>query len=437
MKKIVQWIMFLFFAGCVSTPAPVSEENNLPALNAGIDQLAFQLTSQIASRYFDADKRPVIRVAVFDFTDSEGNITAGSRYVSTRIRLAFAQGLQFELLTTGDFEKQGLVVTAKAFLESRDLKEQILDQFKADAYIFGSVTVEGSSNAVCDINIWGVKPPYDQWLRIEPIKFENPSPWKLGFSPSGIQFFAHVLLESTEGLIKEIKRDNLGKVIFLSQPICDDLSLSWQIRADGMVYDMRKESKVGSLRNRTGQVLQSRVKSGETLKELSYIIKDATFVIKEQGGMAYKFEPYVLPEKSDYYFIPFSDDETGLRFQYLWGKPGLSKRVSTIETGKGWKLHLALEDYENIMPVGNHIATATLSPMAESQYGSKRPRADYVTRFKFSVTPGLNIYVINYVYRRDRPEIFVRRLDIEGTRDVPIRSIKKITEVYRVYGSDR
>jgi hypothetical protein len=436
MKRIIQWIIFLIAMGWMGFPAATAEESNLPPLNAGIDQLAFQLTSQLAERYFDSDKRPVIRVAVFDFTDPEGNITAGSRYVSTRIRMAFAEGLQFELLTAGDFEKRGFVITAKTFSENRDLKEQILDQLKADAYIFGTVAVEGDSNAACEINIFSIAPPFDQWYRIKPFEFENPTTWKLGFSPSGIQFFAHVLLEGEEGLLKEIKRENLGKVIFLSQPICDDLNLSWQIRADGMVYDTRKESKVGSLRNRTGQVLQSRVKSDETLKELSYIIKTATLVIKEQGGIGYKFEPYVLPEKSDYYFLPFSDDETGLRFQYIWGKPALSKRVSTLETGKGWKLHLALEDYENIMSVGDHIATATLSPMAESQYGSKRPRSDYVTRFKFSVSPGLNIYVINYVYRRDRPEIFVRRLDIEGARDLPIRSIKKITEVYRVYGSN-
>jgi hypothetical protein len=436
MKRVAQCILFLFFAGWMGFPAAIAEENNLPPLNAGIDQLAFQLTSQIASQYFDSDKRPVVRVAVFDFTDPEGNITIGSKYVSTRIRLAFAEGLQFELLTTEDFEKQGFVITAKAFSENRDLKEQVLDQLKADAYIFGTVAVSGNSNAACEINIWGMAPPYDQWYQIKPIKFENPAPWKLGFSPSGTQFFAHVVFKGAEGIVKEIKRENLGRVLFLSQPICDDLSLSWQIRADGMVYDMRKESKIGSLRNRTGQVLQSRVKSEETLKELSYIINDASLVVKEEGGLAYRFEPYVISEGSDFFFIPFSGDETGLRFQYIWGKPGLSKRVSTIETGKGWKLHQALEDYENIMPIGNHIATATLSPMAESQYGSKRPRSDYVSRFKFSVTPGLNVYVINYVYRRDRPEIFVRRLEIEAVKDVPIRSIKKITEVYRVYGSD-
>ena len=436
MKRVAQWILFLFFAGWMGLSAAWAEENNLPTLNAGIDHLAFQLTGKIAKRYFNTDKRPVIRVAVFDFTDPEGNITTGSRYVSTRIRLAFAEGLQFELMKVVDFEKEGLVITAKAFSENRDVQERILDLLKADAYIFGSVAVDGNSDAACEISIRGIAPPFDQWYRIEPIKFENPMPWKLAFSPSGSRFFEHVVLEGAKGVIEEIKRENLGKVIFLSQPICDDLSLSWQIRADGLVYDMRKESKFGSLRNRTGQVLQSRVKSDETLKELSYIVRDASLIVKEEGGIAYKFEPYVLPEESDYFFLPFSDDETGLRFQYIWGKPGLSKRVSTHETGKGWKLHLALEDYENIMAVGAHIATATLSPMAESQYGSKRLRSDYVTRFKFSVSPGLNLYVINYVYRRDRPEIFVRRLEIDGTRDVPIKSIKKITEVYRVYGSD-
>ena len=48
----------------------------------------------------------------------------------------------------------------------------------------------------------------------------------------------------------------------------------------------------------------------------------------------------------------------------------------------------------------------------------------------------MNIYVVNYVYRRDKPEIFVRRLEIEGSEDLPVRSIKKITEVYKLYGSD-
>jgi len=97
---------------------------------------------------------------------------------------------------------------------------------------------------------------------------------------------------------------------------------------------------------------------------------------------------------------------------------------------------VADQDFKNIMPVGTHTATATFEPIAESEYGTKKPRAEYVSRFKFSVKPGLNIYVINYVYRRDQPEIFVRRLAIEGSRDEPVKGIKRIREIYRVYGGE-
>jgi hypothetical protein len=88
------------------------------------------------------------------------------------------------------------------------------------------------------------------------------------------------------------------------------------------------------------------------------------------------------------------------------------------------------------MPVGIHTATANLKPVAETEYGSKLPRSEFVTKFKFSVRPGLNIYVVNYVYRRDRPEIFVRRLEIADTQDEKGKGIKKITAVYKVYGLD-
>ena len=62
----------------------------------------------------------------------------------------------------------------------------------------------------------------------------------------------------------------------------------------------------------------------------------------------------------------------------------------------------------------------TLSPLMENDYGTKIRKSEFVTRFKFFVKPGMpNIYVINYAYRIDRPEIFIRRLDIEGFMDYP------------------
>jgi hypothetical protein len=218
--------------------------------------------------------------------------------------------------------------------------------------------------------------------------------------------------------------------------MCDDLNLSWQVKADGMVYDIRKDSSEGSLRSRTGQIMQGRVKSLETLKELSYLIRNFGLVVKEAGGAAQQLQPYIVPQKSDFYFVPYREGETGLRFMYLWSSRGRSKNPSFQESGKGWKLFVAEEDYLNIMPVGTHLATATLEPIAESEYGSKKPRSEYVSRFKFAVRPGLNIYVINYVYRRDQPEIFVRRLEIEGSEDAPTKAVKRITEIYRVYGEE-
>ena len=168
MKRITQWMICLFLAGCVFSTAAVAEENNLPTLNAGIDKLATALTKKIADRYFNADKKPLVRVAVFDFVDAEGNITVGSRYVSTRLRLAFAEGLQFELLPVQELEKRGVVLTSKEFSNNAGLKERLVDEFRADVYIFGTVAAEGDSNEICKVTLWGVAPPFENWYTIEP-----------------------------------------------------------------------------------------------------------------------------------------------------------------------------------------------------------------------------------------------------------------------------
>lgn len=184
-------------------------------------------------------------------------------------------------------------------------------------------------------------------------------------------------------------------------------------------------------------MMQSRIKSLGALKELSFVIRNFGLVIKEGASPAEQLQAYVVPKKSQFYFIPYGEGENGLRFTYLWAARGLSRNPSMRETGKGWKLYVAEEDYRNVLPVGTHMATATLEPIAESEYGSKKPRSEYVSRFKFAVQPGLNIYVINFVYRRDRPEIFVRRLEIDGVRNVREQwAVKRITEVYRVYGEE-
>jgi hypothetical protein len=442
---MIRLIVVLFFVFCGPVCAAAEGGQTSPSLNEGIDRLSASLMKEIATRYFDAARRPVIKVAVFEFTNQFGDVTVGSRYVCNRTRLAFGNSPQFDLLLPHALSDTGRLFTAEEFERDDPLRERVVGEMKADVYIFGRIDASDGTNVACRVELWGVRPPFDDFSNIGNLRevkekeravqedILSPLPWRATFSASGLDFFTHVLIEApaeTEG----VERRNLGEVIFLSQPMCDDLNLSWQVKSDGLVYDARKESEAGSLRSRTGQIMQSRVKSIEALKELSYIIKNVGFVVKETGGPAHPFEFYILPKKSDFYFVPYGEGESGLRFMYVWAKRGLSKNPSSHESGKGWKLNVAEQDYRNIMPLGNHMATATLEPIAESEYGSKKPRSEYVSRFKFDVLPGLNIYVINYVFRRDRPEIFVRRLEIEGTRDEPVRAVKRITEVYRVYG---
>ncbi|MBW2605761.1 MAG: hypothetical protein JRE28_15880 [Deltaproteobacteria bacterium] len=448
MKRIIRLMTLLFFMVCGLAFTTAADEDNVLSINAGADTLALSLTQEIATKYFDAKKRPVIKVAVFDFTDRNGDVTVGSRYISNRVKLAFGSSPQFALLSVQEFEKSGSLVYAEEFEKNNPLRERIVGEVKADVYIFGKIDTSGGASVACQVDLWGIKPPFDDFSNIGSLKelkeTENglteqilsPIPWRGDLSSSGLDFFKHILVRASDQTSEVAARGNLGEVIFLSQPICDDLSLSWQVRADGMVYDVRQDIDTGTLRSRTGQIMQSRVKDVQTLKELSYIIRNFGFVVKETDGVANSFEAYMIPKGSDFYLVPYRPEGTGLRFMYLWAKRGRSKNPSAHETGKGWKLYVAERNYRNIMPVGTHTATATFEPIAESEYGTKKPRAEYVSRFKFSVKPGLNIYVINYVYRRDQPEIFVRRLEIEGSRDEPVKGVKKITEIYRVYGGE-
>ena len=347
---------------------------------------------------------------------------------------------QFELLPAQE-TLEGMVLTARNFDENYVLRERMADKVGADVYLLGTTRTVSTTDLVCRISLWGTVPPhYNKW-ELEPFGQsvqdggkDVPDQWKLNFSKSGFDFFTTIVTPGEEKVTAFQKQEDLGQVIFLTQPLCDDLNPSWQIKGDGLIYDVRKEENAGILQNHTGQVMHSRVKSSDTLKEMSYIIKECSLVIKESTDSTYPLEPYVLQRSSDYYFIPFEKGDMGLRFIYLWNRSGKSKRLSMLETGMGWKLHTAEQDWPNMMKVGLHVATATLKPLAESDYGTKKPRSEFVTRFKFSVKPGVNIYVVNFVYRRDRPEIFVRRLEIEGSKDDPVKGIKKITEVFKVFG---
>jgi len=438
MKKLFKILLVVILLTLVFGCQTGKNQGDISRPGDGFDGFVSSLLRGIAADRFDKEKKPVIKVAVFDFTDEKGDITAGSLYLTNRVRLALGRSTQFDLLHVEELSKK-FVMNAKVFDEDARVRDRLITDLKADVYLFGEVRTNDPSLFVCKARLRKTAKPFTDPHKLAPPKKEPEEfSWRPDLTDSGYAFFREVLVRGAKESDETLQAFNLSDVIFLTQPMCDDLNLSWDVKSDGMIYDRRKESDSGTLRDRTGQVMQSRVKSPEALKELGFVIKNFALVIKETGGKASKLQSYILPTESNYYYIPYMQgkEEWGLRFLYLWNTQGRSEDPSAQESGKGWQFYMASEDWSLKMPVGVHTATATLKPVAETEFGSKLPRSEFVTKFKFSVRPGLNLYVINYVYRRDRPEIFVRRLEIVDTKDKMGKGIKKITAVYKVYGLD-
>jgi len=105
------------------------------------------------------------------------------------------------------------------------------------------------------------------------------------------------------------------------------------------------------------------------------------------------------------------------RFKYLWSLQGKGKRLAPEESGKSWNFYLAEDDWSIKMPVGVHSAVASFRPVAQRLYGAIMTQPEYLNEFRFEVRPGLNVFVVNYVFHRDNPAIFIKRLVLSDTDD--------------------
>ena len=170
MKRIIRLMTLLFFMVCGLAFTTAAGEDNALSINEGADRLALSLTQEIATKYFDAKKRPVIKVAVFDFTDRNGDVTVGSRYISNRVKLAFGSSPQFALLPVQKFEKSGSLVYAEEFEKNNHLRDRIVGEVKADVYVFGKIDTSGGASVACQVDLWGIKPPFDDFSNIERLK---------------------------------------------------------------------------------------------------------------------------------------------------------------------------------------------------------------------------------------------------------------------------
>jgi len=75
-----------------STRLPSEQEN-------AAEKFFSTLEASLAQKFFDARRRPVIRVAVFDFTDGKGNVVRAGRELSEKITRRLYRQSQFEVVS--------------------------------------------------------------------------------------------------------------------------------------------------------------------------------------------------------------------------------------------------------------------------------------------------------------------------------------------------
>jgi len=397
------------------------------------DNFVSALTRQVAERYFDPKKRPVIKVAVFGFIDGSGNVTVGSRLVSNRIRLAFGRGSQFDLLPLHD-STVNRFTEIRHFSENAAPRERMVRELKADAYIFGQVQAEGRSGFVCRVKAWGVTSISGDSIDIEPLSMGvSELRWKVNLTDSGLAYFNRVLVYKEEASALSTAEAPMGEVIFLTQPISDELD-DW-VEKEGLIIPRPAEESRMANGAQYGKIMQSRRKGFRSSTGTDYVIRSFRLMIKEKGKERIELESYMLPGTSDYYHIS-SADGTGYSFRYIWFYPNRGTRAASATVGKGWKFSFADPNWSIKLPEGTHEVLSSFRPVVRSLFGKIVSRPDYLKKFYVSVKPGLNIYVVNYAYHRDIPHIFFKRLVItEGTVH-KMGKTKSLMESRFVYGSD-
>lgn len=400
-----------------------------------LDNFSFSLMKHIATTYFDHEKKPLIKVAIFRFVDRSGNVTVGSRYITNRIRMAFACSAQFDLLAVHPLEEKFLP-SAKVFEGKGELPEGVINDLKSDVYIVGQVKMADRSQVVLQVRAWGVAAASGSYDQLEPLSVDGSElVWKVNLTKTGFRFFRRTIFDQSEQLASSDEEEVVvGRVVFLTQPVNDDLNPWWKTQ-DGMILARERAETSLTSGSEYGRVMQSRRKT-ERRTDLDYVIRNFTLMIREKGKRPVQLASYVLPRESEYYFIT-QKGGTGYRFKYLWFYPGRGTRRVAGNVGKGWNFQLAEADWTIGMPTGVHSCIASLMPASQSLFGTVEPRAEYVIKFKVAVKKGMNVYVVNYVYHRDEPYIFVRRLELEEGEHVGQKGATlTLRQSYNVYGSD-
>ncbi|MCP4665916.1 MAG: hypothetical protein GY849_06085, partial [Deltaproteobacteria bacterium] len=345
-----------------------------------------------------------------------------------------ARSPQFDLLDVHPIDEK-VLPSARVFGKGGRLPDRAINDLRSDVYIVGQAQTTDPARVVCQVKVWGITGATGAYDQLEPLSMDKSRLfWKMNLTKSGSGFFHRAIVDQSERLVSPDEDVVLGQVIFLTQPISDELD-DWVVK-DGLIIPRPAEEMRMAKGAQYGRVMQSRRKGQGSMTGTDYVIKGFKLMLKEKGKDRIPLESYVLPRTSDYFHISAADG-TGYRFGYTWFYPNRGTRSAPASVGKGWKFNFADPKWSIQLPWGRHEILATFTPVVRNMFGKIVSRPDYFKKFYVLVKPGLNIYVVNYAYHRDIPRVFVRRLVItEGTWTEKTGTTMTMSESRFVYGSD-
>ncbi|MBN2124572.1 MAG: hypothetical protein JW821_09790 [Deltaproteobacteria bacterium] len=431
MKSIGIGFLILMLSGLAY---PVAATNSAgSALKTEIQDLAVSMMNYMVGESYDYQKRPSIRVAIFDTKDLDNSVTIGSRYLTNQIRFAFGKAAQFELLPCCEIEEQ-FNVTFDSFARNVRMRNFLLEKLQADFYVLGAIKTRDRDHILVEFRSFNAKG--EPLLPLDPFRLS----WQPKLSASGYAFFKQVLLSADQAkeMAKAEEPADFAEVIILTQPITDDVNPWWQIQ-DGLMFPRSSRASIEfNPKYGYGSEMASRIKTHEEFEGTGFAVARFGLLVKTQDQETLRLESYRLPKESDYYFITDKEGNQ-YRFEYIWYQPDQSDIPSSGAGGieEAWKIYVAKGDWALRMPVGTHIGLAELDPITQKLFGASTRKPTYHKRFRFVVEPGLNIYVVNFAHMLNQPKIFIRRLDISEGAGTPIMgTVKKLIRATHVYGSD-
>ncbi len=154
MKRTTLFMAFLFMAW-FQVIFPVSDQTAEGATPRGLlteqeiatEKFLASLEATLAKKFFDVRRCPVIRVAVFDFTDGEGNVVKAGRELAERITKRLYLESQFEVVSKGKLDQyltwNGLTALGKLDAPSLRSFQQRIDTLdpgnELNTLVFGEV----------------------------------------------------------------------------------------------------------------------------------------------------------------------------------------------------------------------------------------------------------------------------------------------------------